>query len=46
MTQADSAEFYSEHKGQPFFAGLNEFTTSDVVVGMELVSDNAIQKWR
>lgn len=38
--------FYGEHIGKPFFPNLQQFITSDVVVGMQLVSDNAIQGWR
>lgn len=41
-----SSVFYGEHKAKPFFPELQKFITSDVVVGMELVSDNAIDKWR
>jgi len=39
-------EFYAEHKGKPFFADLSAFMQSDVVTGMELVSENAIGKFR
>jgi nucleoside-diphosphate kinase len=39
-------EFYAEHKGKPFFAGLSTFMQSDVVTGMELVAENAIPKFR
>lgn len=38
--------FYAEHKAKPFFPALSEFITSDVVVGMELVGNNAVQQWR
>lgn len=38
--------FYGEHKGKHFFPSLMDFVTSDVVVGMELVKDNAIKGWR
>ena len=38
--------FYGEHKAKPFFPTLQQFITSDVVVGLELVADNAITKWR
>ena len=44
---ADTAgQFYSEHRGKPFYNNLIEFMTSDVAVGLELVRENAIQKWR
>lgn len=39
-------EFYAEHKGKPWFADLSAFMQSDVVTGMELVSENAIGKFR
>ena len=42
-----SAEsFYGEHKGKPFFPNLQQFITSDVVIGMELVGQDAVSKWR
>lgn len=46
FTKETSEVFYGEHIGKPFFPNLQEFITSDVVVGMELVAPNAIQKWR
>jgi nucleoside-diphosphate kinase len=41
-----SDDFYAEHKGKPFFADLSAFMQTDVVTGMELVSENAIGKFR
>lgn len=41
-----AGQFYGEHRGKPFFNGLMDFVTSDVVTGLELVSENAIEKWR
>jgi len=46
MTLADAQEFYAEHKGKPFFDELTNFMCSDFIVGMELISENSIQKWR
>jgi nucleoside-diphosphate kinase len=46
MTQQNAQEFYAEHIGKPFFTALSSFITSDVVVGMELVADCAVSKWR
>ena len=43
---AQAGVFYGEHKGKPFFPTLMEFITSDVVVGMELVAENAVKQWR
>lgn len=39
-------QFYGEHKGKPFYDNLSNFITSDVVIGAELIADNAIEKWR
>ena len=39
-------EFYSEHMEKPFFEPLTHFMSSDVCTGLELVSENAIQKWQ
>jgi nucleoside-diphosphate kinase len=41
-----AGQFYGEHRGKPFFNGLMDFVTSDVVIGLELVAENAIEKWR
>lgn len=38
--------FYDQHKGKPFFSDLNTYMQSDVVTGMELVCENAVQKFR
>ena len=46
FTASSSGEFYGEHKGKPFFPNLQNFIISDVVVGIELIADNAIEKWR
>ena len=39
-------EFYEEHRGKAFFGDMTTFMSSDVVTGMELVSENAINKFR
>lgn len=41
-----AGQFYAEHRGKPFFNGLVDFVTSDVVTGIELVAENAVEKWR
>merc|ERR1712110_84111 len=46
MSVANANEFYGEHKGKSFFEKLVKFMTSDMVLGMELVADDAINKWR
>jgi nucleoside-diphosphate kinase len=33
-------------QGKPFYDELTKFISSDFVVGMELVSDDCIKKWR
>ena len=39
-------EFYGEHQGKSFYPTLIDFMTSDYSVGMELLANNAITKWR
>jgi nucleoside-diphosphate kinase len=46
MGEEFAGEFYSEHIGKPFYAGLVGFMTSGAVVAMELQGENAIQKVR
>ena len=45
-TQEQAQGFYAEHKGKPFFDDLTKFMSSDVAVGLELIADNAVEKWR
>jgi len=46
FTQAEARSFYGEHQGKGFFNDLVAFITSDVVIGMELVGENAVTAWR
>jgi len=46
FTQAEAQSFYAEHRGKGFFNDLISFMTSDVVVGLELVAENAVTAWR
>ena len=46
FTRRTGEIFYAEHKNKEFFNDLQAFITSDVVIGMELVGQNAVQKWR
>lgn len=39
-------EFYQEHVDKPFFPNLAQAMTADVTIGMELVANDAIKKWR
>jgi nucleoside-diphosphate kinase len=41
-----ASQFYGEHVDKPFYPNLANFIKSDLVVGMELVADSAVQKWR
>lgn len=46
FTDKSVGQFYAEHVGKDFFAGLAEFMTSDKSVGLVLEKDNAIADWR
>ena len=46
LTQAEAEKFYEEHRGKAFFRGLVEFVSSDLVVGLELIADNGVGRWR
>lgn len=46
MNLDDARGFYAEHEGKPFYENLTNFMSSDYAVGLELVSEDAIQKWR
>jgi nucleoside-diphosphate kinase len=46
FSNVDAGDFYAEHKGKDFYDGLINFMTSDFVVGLELVANDAISKWR
>lgn len=46
LSEQQAQQFYAEHKGKPFYNGLTEFVSSDLVVGLELVADDCVGKWR
>jgi nucleoside-diphosphate kinase len=46
FSNESAGQFYAEHRGKPFYNGLMEFMTSDVVTGIELVAENAVERWR
>ena len=46
MKEEDASLFYEQHQGKTFYPNLLKFMTSDYAVGMELVSPDAIKKWR
>ena len=46
MQIQDAQEFYSQHFGKPFFKELCDFICSDFVVGLELISDDCINRFK
>lgn len=46
MTQQDAEKFYAEHRGKPFYKDLIAHMSSDLVVGLQLIADNCVSKWR
>ncbi len=46
LTTEQAREFYAEHEGKHFFAGLIEFMTSGMVVVIAAERDGAIQRAR
>lgn len=46
LTSAQAEDFYREHQGKPFFAGLVEFMTSGPVCVQVLSGENAIARNR
>ena len=46
FTPQTVATFYGEHRGKPFYNNLENFITTDVVTGLELVGEGAVNKWR
>ena len=54
MRPEDAQQFYAEHqvsnftkfKGKSFYEGLISFMTSGRVLGLELIADDAIKRWR
>ncbi|XP_042873634.1 nucleoside diphosphate kinase 7-like isoform X1 [Penaeus japonicus] len=46
LTRAQAGLFYREHEGRPFFEPLLDYVTGGPVVAMELITTNAVQRWR
>ena len=46
MSKKNASIFYAEHQGEQFYDFLIDYITSDFIVGMELVKENAIKEWR
>ena len=46
FSKETAGQFYGEHKEKSFYNNLEGFICSDVVVGMELVAEDAVLKWR
>lgn len=42
----DAFNFYQEHSGKSFMNSLMNYVTSGPIIAMELVGENAIQRWR
>ena len=46
FNNSSCSEFYKEHVGRDFFGNLSNHMMSDVSIGVELVSDDAVKRWR
>jgi len=46
LSKTDAAAFYSEHGGKHFFDELIAFIVSGPIIVMELMGDDAINRWR
>jgi nucleoside-diphosphate kinase len=46
MTEAEAAEFYSVHRGRPFYSSLVAFMTSGPCLPVVLLRDNAVATLR
>jgi len=46
MTEREAKEFYSVHKGQPFYEGLVEYMTGGPIVVAILEKENAVEDFR
>lgn len=46
LTRSQAGNFYSIHKGKAFYEKLLDFMSNEPVIAMELVAENAVQKWR
>ncbi|CAL5978926.1 Nucleoside_diphosphate kinase [Hexamita inflata] len=46
LTPQDAAQFYAEHVSKPFYPSLQQMITSGPALIIELVGDQAVQKWR
>ena len=46
FNQDTAQQFLAEHRGKPFYNKYLDFIQSDVVTGLELVAENAVEKWR
>ncbi|XP_070539278.1 nucleoside diphosphate kinase homolog 7-like isoform X2 [Ptychodera flava] len=46
VSRAEAQEFYRMHEQKPFYDELVRYLTSGIVIPMELMGENAIQRWR
>ncbi|XP_076205547.1 nucleoside diphosphate kinase homolog 7 isoform X2 [Aptenodytes patagonicus] len=42
----EAADFYVDHQSKPFYNELLQFITSGPIVGMEILGDDAVCKWK
>jgi len=46
LTKEEAGEFYSVHRGKPFYEPLTEFISEGPIVVAVLKGDNCIEEWR
>ena len=46
LTQQEAEKLCAEKKGKPLYEEEVAHLTSDLVVGLELIADNCVSKWR
>ncbi|CAG9465481.1 unnamed protein product [Pedinophyceae sp. YPF-701] len=46
LSRAEAEEFYSVHRGKPFYPTLVDYMTSGRIVALELLREDAIKAWR
>jgi nucleoside-diphosphate kinase len=45
MSEKDCEDFYAMEKGKPHYSNLTKHLASDLVVALELIADNCVNKW-
>jgi nucleoside-diphosphate kinase len=46
FNNSTASKFYEEHANKEFFPNLSGHMMSDVSIGLELVANDAVSKWR